>query len=63
MFVQENGDTFTGGEYRGPSHQSKSNEKDLLAAEMMRTSGRDVETSQESAQLRTPSGVRLVDLV
>ena len=58
VLLQEGGDTFTSGEYRGPSHQDKSSEEDLLAAEVVRTSGRDVETSQETAQFRSASGVK-----
>ena len=62
LSVQEGGDKFTSGEYRGPSHQSQRSEEELLAAEMMRTSsGREAETSQESAQLKAVSGVRSVN--
>ena len=62
LSLQEGGDKFISGEYHGPNHRSKMSEEELLAAEMMRTSGRETETSQESVQLTAASGVRSVSV-
>ncbi|XP_076472953.1 uncharacterized protein C8orf34 homolog isoform X2 [Babylonia areolata] len=51
----ESGDTFTSGEYLGPSRQSQRTEEELLAAETLRFSGRDTDSAEGSAQLASVS--------